>query len=279
MADPFFGLRPISLLVDPGGANWVLVGGTSQEEILSDDDDASYLRGNAVSIQPHTYGIEALAPPPGATVTKVQVKIRAQRVSGGTITLTCRLELEDGTLSVNKSKAVGAGGIKDHFFDFTNSRPGGGLWTVADFVELKARLSYSGGTAPVQFRVMEYRVEVSLDPTTFPTPIVISGTTASDVTSSSARLEAVVNPNGFTSQYPLLWTFNYNFPNTEISPDPPEGIVGTTAVTVSTQLLGLINNNTYISQLKLDEGDGTFSFVGAIAVFTTLSNDAPMMIL
>lgn len=280
MADPLFGLPPDSDndLGTPGSNTWTIVGGgTTEFSALADASDDTYLQGTTASIPVHTYGLTDINPPAGATVSKVDVVLRAQRVKGGSIAIVVRLVMPNGTLSSNKTWNLQTAGIKDHTFAFTNSRPGGGSWTTADFVGMQVRLSYSGATPPVDLRVYRYQVQVSLDPDTLPTPTIVSST-HTDVTANSVRLESVVNPGGYTSQYPLYWTFEYDVPAPPISPDPESTTTGSLNTTLSTVVGGLAAGGVYGFRVRLHKGDEVYTY-GPTQNYSTLAADAPILML
>jgi hypothetical protein len=279
MANPSYALSPDSddILSPPGGNTWTIVGGTTEFSVLADEDDLTYLKGTKATLPVHTYGLSSINAPSGAAVSGVEVTLRAQRVTGGTPNITVRLILPNGTQGNNKSWALGSGGIKDHTFTFTTSRPGGGTWTTADFNGMQVRLSYGGATAPVDLRIYRYRVVVYLDPATMPTPTIVSAS-HTDVTSSSVRLDATVNPNGFTAQYPLLWTFEYDVPATPILPDPESPANGSAEVNLNTVVSGLSPGGVYGFRLRMHKGDLVYIY-GVTQNYSTLASDAPLLML
>jgi len=218
-----------------------------------------------------TYKFQDIAAPTGSTVSKVELIFAAVKGSGNT-NIKPRMRLAGVDVDLTHQTII-TSGPKYLTFDFTASRPTGGSWAPTDFVgagvEAGWATSYSG--AP---KVHGMALLVSL--ATLPTPVVTT-TAASDISSTLARLNATVDSGGMTSQYPFVWHFEYGLnitgdllttPNVQYFGGPQN---------IGVQVTGLSRSNEYFFRIVSTGESGVV--MGEFLSFTTLANDAAMLVL
>ncbi len=129
----------------------------------------------------------------------------------------------------------------------------GEAWTIAKVLDEVYGFTCDTGAHATSMTVGEVRLEVFFEP---PTP-TINTASATFVTENSAQLNAAVNPNGATPQYPVDVTFGIGTEPTGIvfSDTVPVTATGSSVIIVGSPISGLANNTTYYFQAKATYND------------------------